>query len=498
MFYIVSKKNRRVSIIVLFFLVAASCKKFVSITPPSVNVNAESVFTTDVTAIAALTGQITNISRGTPGPNFAQGNQAISLIAGLSADEFSLYGGANVDLTGIYKNDLKVGVNNGLVGGLWNTIYNHIYNSNAAIEGLNGSTVLTSSVKKQLLGEAKFLRAFLYFYLVNLYGDAPLVLTADYSATVRLSRAPKDSVYRQIVRDLTEAENLLSPTYLNANLQDYAGTSERVRPTKWAAAALLARVYLYTGDWVNAETQASLVINNSLFSLLALNNVFLKNSREAIWQLQPINPGRNTEDARTYIVPSSGFNTTSPVRLSNFLLNSFEAGDQRKVIDNWIKTVTISGTTYYYPYKYKAGNNSLITTATGTANMSEYLMVLRLGEQYLIRAEARAKQNKLANAIADLDNIRNRAGLPLIATTNPSISQAALLDNIFHERQIELFSEWGNRWFDLKRSSSLDAVMTIATPAKANGAAWQSYQQLYPLPLYDLQTGINLKQNTGY
>src|SRR5439155_8132146 len=107
-------------------------------------------------------------------------------------------------------------------------------------------------------------------------------------------------------------------------------------------------------DWANAETQSTSVINNNaLYDIVSLNNVFLKNSREAIWQLQPVNAGWNTEDARTFILPASGPDATGhPFSLSSLFINNFEIGDQRKI--NWTNSVTIGGNTYYYPYKYKS------------------------------------------------------------------------------------------------------------------------------------------------
>jgi hypothetical protein len=277
----------------------------------------------------------------------------------------------------------------------------------------------------------------------------------------------------------------LSPGYLQGDAQTvYApGSEERVRPSKGAATALLARCYLYTGDWVNAEAQASAVVNNaSLYSLSTLNNAFLKNSTEAIWQLQPVNSGSNTEDAKVFILPASGPSANNPVYISPFLLYSFEAGDQR--MNNWVGSVTAGTDTFYYPYKYKSANYGDL--------VSEYLMVLRLGEQYLVRAEARAQQGRIKEAQDDLNMIRRRAGLP---DTNAS-NKAALLAAILHERQTELFSEWGHRWLDLKRTGNIDAVMTAVCPQK--GGAWRSFQQWYPLPLNDIQRDPNLVQNNGY
>jgi hypothetical protein len=337
------------------------------------------------------------------------------------------------------------------------------------------------------------MRAFFYFYLVNLYGDVPLALTTDPAINSVISRASEQQVYQQIIDDLLEAENLLSETFLDGSLSVYSGIPERVRPTKWAAAALLARVYLYYGkligdisNYANAETQATSVIDNtSLFRLPALNSVYLKNSREAIWQIQPVAPGRNTEEGFTFILPQSGPNSyLNPVYLSNNLLNSFEVGDLRK--SEWVSSITpVTGTaTYYFPYKYK----STITTGSAT----EYLMILRLAEQYLIRAEARAQQNNIDGAKTDLNAVRNRAGL-LNTTANDKTEMMAA---VLHERQVELFTELGHRWFDLKRTKAVDLVMNSVTPIK--GGTWQTTDQLYPIPVADIIRNSTLKQNPGY
>lgn len=494
-------KNNIIKVRYLLTLVAigvafASCSKFVETDPPTTQTSGGNVYNNDATAIAVLTGIYSGIYQGSPSPNFATGTRSFSLLCGLSADEYTLYTGANAEMTAFYKNALisNSASPTNLGSDYWNSLYDNLYSANSAIEGLNNSQGLTLTVKQQLLGEAKFMRAFVYFYLVNLFGDIPLVTTTDYTLNKTLSRSPKATVYQQIISDLKDAEDLLSTDYLDGRLQKYTSTPERTRPTKGAAAALLARVYLYNGNltgdasnYVNAEAQATSMIGNvSLYDTTSLNNVFLKNSREAIWQLQPTKSNQNTDDSRMFILTS--LSSSMPVWLSDTLLNSFENGDLRKVNGNWVNSTIISSTKYYYPYKYK--NN--------TATVSEYLMVLRLAEQYLIRAEARALQNNLPGAIADLDIIRKRAGLPLIANTNPGISQSALLDKIFHERQVEFFSEWGHRWFDLKRTNTVDALMTVITPRKANGEPWRSYQKYYPIPFSELQNGINLTQTPGY
>jgi len=476
----------------------SSCEKLVVVPPPTNSIAENNVYTNDATAISVLTALYSSMNAKDINP--IQGTGSIALYTGLSSDEFTLYSGIT-DPTHIayYVNALQVNILPGSGSDHWAPLYNNVFKCNAAIEGLGASTGLTPAVKQQLLGEAKFMRAFYYFYLVNLYGDVPLPLTTDPKVNSLLARTPKAQVYQQMIADLKDAQNLLSTNYLDATL--LSTTTERVRPTEWAADALLARVYLYSGDWINAEAQATAVINNaSLYSLVALNSVFLKNSQEAIWQLQPTDINFNTTEARALVIPATGPSTggvvDNPVYLSANLLKSFEPGDQRGVYGNWVDTVSFqpTSTTYdtvVFPYKYKVNTSPGVTSASG---MTEYFMMLRLGEQYLIRTEARAQQNNIGGAQSDLNIIRTRAGL----SNTSAGDQASLLTAILHERQVELFSEWGHRWFDLKRTGNVDAVMSVITPQKAGGAPWNSYQQLYPLPLSDLQQAPNLVQNSGY
>jgi hypothetical protein len=488
-FLFLNKKNSTKVLLISSFSFALifcqiSCKKLVENDPPPNAIVSATVYTTDATAAAVLTGVYTKMANN--GFAFATGLNSISVLAGLYSDELTLFGGTsngNSTLVRYYTNNLSSSAD----VNPWQGTYQCLIAVNTAIENLSNSTPLTPSVKQQLIGEAKFIRAFCYFYLVNFYDDVPLALTSDYRTNSNLRRTEKSDVYQQIITDLKDAQNLLNDTYLDATLK--ASSSERVRPTKWAATALLSRVYLYTGDWVNAEAQASVIIsNNSFFTLSTLNNAFLKASagnQEAIWQLQPVNSGWNTEDARVFVLNTTP-SGSKPVYLDTLLVKSFETGDLRRTV--WVKDTIYSGKPYSYPTKYKIAKSG--------SPVTEYLMVLRLAEQYLIRAEARAQQNKLPEAIADLDKIRQRAGLSLIALTNPGISKPSLLTAILHERQVELFTEWGHRWLDLKRTNNVDAVMSIVTPLK--GGTWRPYKALYPIPSYDLMLDRNLVQNSGY
>lgn len=493
----------------VFAVTLMGCKKFIDVGPPTTSLTEVNVFDNDLTATAAVTGIYSNMSnRGLTTIDLL----TFSKLGGLSADEFDLWSGAEPKERAYYKNELQsipggssAGISAG--GELWNVCYTYVYSCNQAIAGLSGSSRLNPLVKQQLLGEVKFLRAFMYTYLVNLYGDVPLVTGTDPEVNRLVQRSPVGKVYELVVSDLKEAQTLLSASYLNSALAPYTSNIERTRPTKWAATALLARTFLYIGDNAAAEAEATSVINqSSLFDVatVGLNSVFLKNSKEAIWQLQPVTNGWNTIDARWFDLAASpmGFTLTKSVYLSSFLYNSFEPGDNRKV--NWVGSyATVSpAATYYFPSKYKAGSNSAIT-ATNAAAITEYHMMLRMGEQYLIRAEARARQGNISGSISDLNVLRTRArAIPTTGVPNPlpnlsvSLSQSQVIDAVMHERKVELFSEWGHRWIDLKRTNNVNAVMSIATPLK--GGAWQPTDRFYPVFSEELSRNPNLTQTPGY
>lgn len=474
------------SILLLF---TTSCKKLISISPPATSISGASVFSADATAIAALTGIYTTISASNI--SVSGSIPSLTLYTGLSADEFTLaqkVSSVNLRAASYYTNRLSA--SSGYGSEFWSTIYPYIFKCNTTIEGLNGSSGLTPAVKQQLMGEAKFMRAFCYFYLVNLYGGVAMPLTSDYKINSTLARNSVSQVYQQIISDLHDAEQLLSVTYLDGSL--LRTTGDRVRPTVWAAAALLARVYLYAGNWSGADSASSVVIGNaSLFGISALDTAFLRASspnREAIWQLQPVTTSpNNPRDAFVFVIPPTGPGTgaNSGAYISGSLLNTFETGDQRKA--HWLGSTTVSGTTYFYPFKYKINSTSASTPVT------EHYMLLRLGEQFLVRAEARAHEGNIAGAQADLNIIRSRAGLGGTAAS----TQADLLASILHERQVEMFAELGQRWFDLKRTGAVDGTMTLVAPQK-NGGQWNSYQQLYPITTLDIKLDPNLIQNAGY
>ncbi|WPU94732.1 RagB/SusD family nutrient uptake outer membrane protein [Mucilaginibacter sabulilitoris] len=468
-----------ISSLVILSGLTPGCKKAIEVGPSLVAGNSSNVFLTNNSAQAVVSGVYTRLSTG----SFFQGTSSISLNMGLAADELMNISSASSSYGTFYQNTY----NPLSPPPFWSEFYKVLFSCNTAINGISGSSTIDAGVKKQLIGELKFLRAYTYFYAVNLYGTPPLTTSDDYTVNGNLANSAADDTYKQILQDLTDAQAALSDNvYVDAS---GAAVTDRVRPNKQVASAMLARVYLYLQDWKNAEIQASAIINNSNYLLVPnLNQVFLKGSKETIWALQPVSQlYLNTIDAYYLVVNASYAATTQLPLNTNNLVKAFETGDAR--LTNWTGTYTTTTapvTTYYYAYKYK------VASLSSTIAVTEYPIAMRLAEQYLIRAEARAQQNNLTGAAADLNAIRTRAGL---ANTTAS-TQANLLNAILHERQVELFSEWGHRWFDLKRSNKLDAVMNVVAPQK--GGSWASFKQLMPVPSNDIRADANLQQNPGY
>ncbi|HVS95095.1 MAG TPA: RagB/SusD family nutrient uptake outer membrane protein [Puia sp.] len=447
--------------LVLAVFLFASCKKFVQIPPSPLQIAGSDVFADDQSATSALTDIFLNMSAS--GSGFSSIN--MTRLGGMYTDEMTYtrpQAAFQQFEAGHLSND------NSSVAGTWQEIYTYIYQANSVIERLAGNKAVSPAVNRTLTAEALFVRAYCYFYLANLYGDVPLVLTTDYIRNQKLPRTPVATVNAQIVSDLKASIGGLGPD---------GGAGHRVLPSDWAARSLLARAYLYDGDFPNGFLYADSVIRSGLFPLASsLANVFLAGSPEAIWQLAPYSDaiadtweGYSFAPTRATVIPQ--------YVLNNYLMNAFEPGDKRKT--TWTGVNTVSGAAYYYPYKYRSRQH------TGT----ESHMVFRSAELYLIRAECAAQTQNTAGCIQDLNLLRSRAGLaPLADTTDAGFC----LQAVMQERRVELFAENGHRFFDLVRTKTADAVLG---PEKTN---WTTDSKRWPVPLAELKTNPALVQNQGY
>jgi hypothetical protein len=440
-------------------VLGASCNKFVDVALPNSQISTAAAFADDEKANSSMRGIYASTQNVWGSGPFSG---TLSSCLGISSDELKCVTYSD-DNQAFADNNLTA--SSGGVNTIWAGLYNTLYQVNVLLENVATAPGVSAPVKQQLLGEGHFLRAYCYFYLVNSFGEVPLTVTSDYRTNALLARTPVDKVYDLILSDLAYAQE-------NAGV-GFTDVGKRIRANKWTATALLARVQLYRKNWVAAEKQATAVIAAGPYAIDSLKNVFLLTSQEAIFQFA--NAGTNNYTMEGSRMTGS---LTNPVsRFTTWLAKAFEAGDLR--LPAWTLKASNGDTVYY---KYKALNN-------GT---TEAVVMFRLAEQYLIRAEARAQQNRLADAIADIDVIRKRAGISLLAEVNPGITQEALLQAIYKERMTELFGEQGHRWFDVKRTGQADALYTVRK------TRWRKEAILLPIPLGDRQKNPNLSQNEGY
>ncbi|GGH16588.1 RagB/SusD family nutrient uptake outer membrane protein [Sphingobacterium alkalisoli] len=445
----------------LALLHATACEGFLEVDTPVQDIMAEEVFSSKKTAESAIIGMY---GRMTSTNNHLL-NGFMSLYMGLAADEFANTApNANFD---IFLNNAVLPTSNPVLASAWTPIYNYIYHANAIMEGLGKSNAIGTAEKDLLLGEAYFVRGLANFYLVNLFGEAPLVLQTDYEKNRLLAKASVDELYKQVENDLLLAEKLMSGSYPN---------DTRTRPNMYAAKALLARVYLYRKNYPDAARLAAEVINSpeDHYQLEGdLESVFLSGSREAIWQLYPIIVSYNSAEGFAFI-PSSA-TVRPPHAIYPGLLQAFESGDKR--LTQWAQTRSVAGVAYTYPFKYKIRAN---TTKT------EYNVVLRLAEQFLIRAEALWHLGQNGLAIRDLNALRRRADVPEYPE---DMDEEEVMEAIIKERRTELFAEWGHRWFDLKRWEIIDSEMPKTK------AEWTGDNLLLPIPESELLRNPSLINN---
>lgn len=347
---------------------------------------------------------------------------------------------------------------NGSNSNMWAKMYDGINVANNVITKVPGIENMSSQEKDIALAELYFIRAMNHFNLTRYYGDIPLKLEPTVGVTnLDAPRIPVSDVYSQIITDLTfAAENL-------------PNSRSKIRGSKFAAKALLARVYLYQDNFQQAEIMASDVISNGGYSLLSnYADIFEDETAESIFEISFSQLERNR--IAEYNFPKS-LNGRREVEPSAGLLAAYEQDDAR------FEGSIAFEENLAYAIKYDDLNLG-----------AENFIVIRLADMYLIRAEAMAKGSSPdVNQIkTDINTLRTRAGLSSINSN--SIEQ--LITTIEKERRVEFAFE-GHRWFDLVRTGRAIDVLENVTNLN---------QTLFPIPFDELQTNKHpgMVQNPGY
>jgi hypothetical protein len=388
----------------------------------------------------------------------------------------------------------------------WNALYLGVKRANVVIEYAETIT-MDETLKARYLGEARFLRALFYFDLVRAWGDVPLVTSTTPDLTT--GRTPKADVYSLIVADLTAAAASLPLK------SEYSGDNIG-RATSGAAKALLAKVYLFLGDFAKARDFALEVINSGQYTLEAdfadANSILGEHGTESVFEAGAFakeglanggNQYGNVQGVRG--TPNRGWGFNRP---SVNLMNSFETNDPRleksvirlgEVLDG----VTILGDGLTPDETYDGSGNLIeiecynqkVWTPGQTVDtqFGHNRRFLRYADVLLMAAEALNETGNAAQALVYLNEIRLRARngnaslLPDISETNQSL----LRDIIFNERRHELAME-GHRFWDLIRTNR--ATTVLGTLGFITGK-----NELLPIPQSELDlTGNKWSQNPGW
>ncbi|MCJ8166566.1 RagB/SusD family nutrient uptake outer membrane protein [Pontibacter sp. E15-1] len=353
--------------------------------------------------------------------------------------------------------------------------YQIIARTNQILASIDQVEFSDKAMKDNIIGQAKFLRAYAYFELVRYFGSVPLHLTpVPNREEAALPLTSEEGLYTQIIADAREAASLLPPK----------SKQEEGRATSGAARTLLANVYIVQKKWAEAETLLREVVNSGEYALIPeyaeafSNSTGNKNNIESVFEVQflegsaglngnflyqfmprPISPGELvtiTGTSNPQPIDGEGNNIPTPD-----IIAAYEEGDEREAAS--IGYITLSGSARedkVYPYIKKYAKPHALHNNHGM-NWPIY----RYSEVLLFLAEALAEQGKEGEAADYLDMVRNRASLD-------DYSGGDLLEAIYHERRVELAFE-NKRWFDLVRTGrAIDVITAYGERVKANPQAY--------------------------
>lgn len=399
--------------------------------------------------------------------------------------------GSSASDNGGDKRDLDELVHNsttGSVEAMWSRFYKTIGRASNTIKYSEESSIIDQATKDQYIGEAKFLRALSYFYLVRMFGDVTIQDINDESTNT--IRKPKEEVYAYIEADLLDAIQKLP-------LKSQYPAKDLGRATKGAAQSLLAKVYLYEKKYQQAYDMATTVVNSGQYNLepnyATTWRAETENGQESIFEIQArgvapahgVQQYSETQGARGTSGWGWGFNTPS-----QNLLDAFNAeGD----VIRRDATIIFRGETLYDGrvvstavenpmYNEKAYSSANAGSADGDKN----IRVIRFSEVLLIQSEA---ANELGlDAYTPLNRVRNRVNLSPLT----GLSKDQLRTKIWNERRLELAFEH-DRWFDLVRTGQAKAMMTL------NGKTFiEGKHELFPIPNAQLIQTPSMTQNPGW
>jgi tetratricopeptide (TPR) repeat protein len=453
-----NQSMNRIKIIfsLLLLLSASSCKEFLDVKPLESISDTETI-TDQNSALTALRGVYSALASG---DYYGTSFQSIGYLTG---DNIQWTGSQSQVQEFINK---KVNADNSTIASVWIAIYRTINRANNVLAKVPVVTdpTLTTALKNQYLGEAYAIRALAYFDLARTFGGVPIITNPTTKPTDNsgIKRSSQADIYAQVLKDLEAAEPLL-PT-----------TVDRYRVTQKTVFALKSRYYLYQKDYAKAEDYATRLISDATnYKLLKPYGAFFQSdargTAESVFEIfyngtTEVNSHRGQWQPQT----NGGTRQWAPNDALVALLNNPASGGNRSVLVAKDNQNRWYGNLYY---RNPASDPSYI---------------FRIAEAYLIRAEARAQQDKLTDALTDLNAVRDRAGLTALTTATTATKDAVLLA-VENERRVEFALE-PHRWFDIVRTGRAPAVFNLT----------DANRSVLPIPVQQLLTDKALEQNPGY
>lgn len=399
---------------------------------------------------------------------------------------------------------------------IWRSAYAGIGRANQILQQVPNMEALSQESKDVIMGEAKFLRAYYYFWLVTGFENVPLVTTYEVDPdNLFPGQATPAEVWAQIETDLSEAESAM----LVEHSGEWLG-----RATQGAAKALLGKAYLFQEKWSQAEAKLAEVVamDYALLENYADNfNGSAENGSESVFEIQFTGDRANGNDERqvfNFEVSPYAFGGWELFYPSQWLVDEMrtdvdDIGDPSDRVyasiffddpgsqmysrdsDTEVAYSDVAGELNHPKYFKKYSFNEDTNFYNGTN-----ITIIRFADVLLMYAEALNENGKTAEAIVEVNKVRERGGAVPLA----GLSQSELRTQIrHHERPVELSMEFGIRWFDLYRwqrgSTATESIQTtLENHGKPFAENFQDKHILYPIPLQEININENLDQNPGW
>jgi starch-binding outer membrane protein, SusD/RagB family len=389
----------------------------------------------------------------------------------------------------------------------WGDFYEGITNCNLVLAKVPGISMDTA-LRSRLLGEARFLRAWYYFMLVNIYGEVPIVLTPLTPAQMQVSQSPVKQIYESVIEpDLLAALRVLPPVYSGIDVG---------RATSGGAAALLAKAYLYQQKWDSSLVYSNMVINSAQYVLMPVYSQNFdglhKNNTESVFEVQMLG-GQNPNVGNAlnqWFAPQivGGYYCDAPD--SNFVAE-FEQTDSGVYDPRLNYTVGLDSTLWNNGMLYESSwspqtgyltrkHQQPLSLAPIIGQGNCDYVAIRYADVLLFNAEALNELGQIAAAIVPLNQVRKRAresylydsaltGYGAVPTgllpDVPAVSQDQLRIAIVHERRMELGFEF-HRFFDLMRYAANPAIgpAQVTSWINRDGVTGFTYpaKAVFPIP----------------